>query len=91
MEAALWARLETVQFLINKGANVYIKDANKHRAANFAANSERNEKKRISRANGIIMVRPDANRKRRQILACLKMHETTGRGSLNVTEPSQIH
>lgn len=65
MEAALWARLETVQFLIDKGASVYIKDANTHRAADFAADSERNEEERISRANGIVMVRPDANRKRR--------------------------
>lgn len=37
------------------------------------------------------MVRPGGNRKRRQILACLTMHETMGWGSLSGTEPSQIH
>jgi ankyrin repeat protein len=59
MEAALWGRLKTVQFLIDRGA----------------ADSERNEEERVSRANDIVMVRPDANRKRRQILACLTRHE----------------
>jgi hypothetical protein len=91
MEAALWGRLETVQFLIDKGASMYAEDANGHRAADFAADSERNEEERISRADDIVMVRPDANRKRRQILACLTRHETMGRGSLNGAKPSQIH
>jgi hypothetical protein len=91
MEAALWGRLETVQFLIDRGASIYAEDANGHRAADFAADSERNEEERISRASDTGMVRPDANRKRRQILACLTRHETMGRGSLNGAEPSQIH
>jgi Ankyrin repeats (3 copies) len=91
MEATLWGRLETVQFLIDRGASIYTEDANGHRAADFAADSERNEEERISRANDIVMVRPDANRKRRQILACLTRHDTTGRGSLNGAKPSQIH
>jgi hypothetical protein len=65
MEAALWAHLETVQFLIDRGASIYTEDANGHRAADFAADFERNEEECISRANGIVMVRPDANRKRR--------------------------
>jgi hypothetical protein len=91
MEASLWGHLETVQFLIDRGASIYAEDANGHRAADFAADSERNEEERISRANGIVMVRPDANRKRRQILAFLTRHETMGRGSFNGAEPSQIH
>jgi len=91
MEAALWARLETVQFLIERGASIYVEDANGHRAADFAADFERNEEERISRANDIVMVRPDANRKRRQILACLTRHDTIGRCSHNGTKPSQIH
>jgi hypothetical protein len=37
------------------------------------------------------MVRPDANRKRRQILACLTRHETMGRDSLNGAKPSQTY
>ena len=37
------------------------------------------------------MVRADANRKRRQILANLTRHETMSRGSLNGADPSQIH
>ena len=91
MEAALWGRLETVQFLIDSGASIYAKDANGHRAANFAADSERNEEERISRAHDIVMVRPDANRKRRQILAFLTRHETMGQDSLHGAKPSQIH
>jgi hypothetical protein len=91
MEAALWGRLETVQFLIDRGASIYAEDANGHRAADFAADSERNEEERISRASDIVMVRPDANRKRRQILACLTRHESMGRDSLNGAKPSQIH
>lgn len=65
-------------------------DANGHRAADFAADSERNEEVRISRANGIVMVRPGANRMRKQILACLTSHETTGRDPLTEAKP-QIH
>ena len=52
---------------------------------------ERNEEERISRANYIVIERPDANRKRRQILAYLTRHESMGRGSLNGAEPSEIH
>jgi hypothetical protein len=48
----------------------------------FAAHFEQNEEERISPANQIVMVRPDANRKRRKILACLTRRETMGRGSL---------
>ncbi|KAL5344821.1 hypothetical protein ACLOAV_010218 [Pseudogymnoascus australis] len=91
MEAALWGGLETIQFLIDRGASIFAEDANGHRAADLATDSERNEEERISRANDIVMVRPDANRKRRQILACLTRHESMGRGSLNGAEPSQIH
>jgi len=54
-----------------------------HRASDFAADSERNEEERISRANNIVLVRPDANRKRRQILACLTRQETMGRDTRN--------
>lgn len=90
MEAALWGHLETVEFLIDGGANISAKDANGHRAADFAADSERNEEERISRAGGIVKVRPDANRKRRQILAFLTRHETMGRYPLTEAEP-QIH
>ena len=91
IEAALWGRLETIQFLIDRGASISAEDGNGHRAADLAADSERNEEERISRANNIVIVRPDANRKRRQILACLARHESIGRGSLNRAEPSQIH
>ncbi|MCJ1307814.1 hypothetical protein MMC25_001462 [Agyrium rufum] len=51
MEAALWGRLETVQFLIDSGASIHAKDANGHHVADFAADSERNDEERISRAN----------------------------------------
>jgi len=88
MEAALWGRLETLQFLIDRGASMSAEDANGHRAADLAADSERNEEERISRANDIVMVRPDANRKRRQILT---RHETMRRDSLNGAKTSQIH
>lgn len=91
MEAALWGRLDTVQFLVDKGANIYAEDANGHRAADFAIDSERNKGERISRANNIVLVRPDANRQRRQILACLTRRETISRASSNRAEPTQIH
>ena len=91
MEAALSGRLETVQYLIDSGASICAEDANGHRASDFAADSERNEEERISRANNTVMVRPDANRKRRQILACLTRQETMGQGSLHVAKQSQIH
>ncbi|KFA81224.1 hypothetical protein S40288_07887 [Stachybotrys chartarum IBT 40288] len=91
MEAALWGCLETVQFLIDSGASIYAKDANGHRATDFAADSEQNEEERIDRARNIVMVRPDANRKRRQILALLMRHETMDQGSLNRPTSSQIH
>jgi hypothetical protein len=83
MEAALWGRLETVQYLIDNGASI--------RASDLAANSERNEKERISRANKIVMVRPDANRKRSHIVACLTRQESIGQDSLDGAMQSQIH
>jgi ankyrin repeat protein len=91
IEAALWGRLETVQYLIDNGASINAEDANRHRASDLAAHSERNEEERISRANNIVMVRPDANRKRRQILACLTRQETAGRSSVTGATQSQIH
>jgi hypothetical protein len=90
MEAALWGRLETVQFLIDSGASIFAEDANGHRVADLADESERNEAERISRANNIVMVRLDANRKWRQILACLTRHENMGRDFRNGANPSQI-
>ena len=55
MEAALWWRLETVQYLTDNGASI--------RASDVAADSEWHEEERISWANKIVMARPDANRK----------------------------
>lgn len=91
MKITLWRRLKIVQFLINRDASIYAKNANEHRVANFVANFERNEEERISRANDIVMILLDANKKRRQILTCLTRHEIMRRDSLNEAKLSQIH
>lgn len=91
MKTALWERLEIVQFLIDRDASIYAENANDHRAAEFVADFERNEEERISRADDIVMIRPNANRKRRQILTCLTRHETMIRDSLDEMKSSQNH
>lgn len=93
MEAALWGHLETVKYLVDNGADIILEDANGHRASDFANDTERNGEERISRASGIVMVRPDANKQRRQILEYLMRQEIMAQGSKgsnNRVRPPQL-
>jgi len=57
MEAALWGRLETVQYLTAQGADVCARDANGMNALELAAVSKRNVGERTSRA-GLVYREP---------------------------------
>jgi hypothetical protein len=90
MEAALWGRLETVKYLVAKGADINAVDGNGHRAFDLARDLERNEEERISRAlHGKAIERADANRRRKQIAAFLALEENTSQIS-NTASPYEI-
>jgi hypothetical protein len=90
MEAALWGRLETVNYLVAKGADINAVDANGHRAFDLARDLERNEDERISRAlHGKAIERADANRRRKQIAAFLALEGNTSQIS-NAASPYEI-
>ena len=67
MEAALWGRLETVQYLTAKGADVDARDANGMDALELAAESERNMGERVSRAKSVYREPVNANIQRARV------------------------
>ena len=83
MEAALWGRLETVNYLVAKGANINAADANCQRAIDLAKNSER-----IERTLAEVAVEgADANKRRRQIAALLALKENASETRRSTTAP----
>lgn len=69
MEAALWGRLEAVQFLIAKEVDLNARDANNMRAMDLAADTQRNIKERATRSSQFYREAPDAGRCREKIRA----------------------
>ncbi len=76
MEACLWAQSETVSWLLNKGVAIDTKDANGETALDLAMNTRQNVEERIERANGIVKVAVDADRKRDFIASLLRARLT---------------
>lgn len=78
MEAALWGRTETVQYLVQQGVQTGQRDANGMQAIDLAADTKRNAKERIQRAGGIYREVPDASRQRQLSHALLERLASTG-------------
>ncbi|KAK3680942.1 hypothetical protein LTR37_021015 [Vermiconidia calcicola] len=72
MEASLWGRLNTVQYLTQRNVHLEARDSNGMRAVDLAADTERNTTERPRRA-GIVYREPAyASKQRRMIEALLK-------------------
>lgn len=71
MEAALWGRLDTVQYLCEQDINLKARDANGMQAVDLAADTQRNTKERTVRARAIYRESPKSDRQREQIQALL--------------------
>jgi hypothetical protein len=68
MEAALWGRLETVRYLVEKRVDPEARDGNGMRAVDLAANTVRNVEERTGRLRrSIYREAANADRQRRQI------------------------
>jgi hypothetical protein len=68
MEAVLWGRLETVQYLAQQKVDLEARDGNGMRAVDLAANTVRNTKERAERLrHGSYREASNADRRRRQI------------------------
>jgi hypothetical protein len=72
MEAALWGRLETVQYLTAQGVHVPARDANGMNALELALNSSRNKGERISRAGSVYRELADADDQRARVESHLR-------------------
>ncbi|CAD0046447.1 unnamed protein product [Aureobasidium pullulans] len=72
MEAALWGRLETVQYLSQQSINLGARDANGMQAVDLAADTQRNATERTVRSGAVYREPPKASRQREQIQALLK-------------------
>jgi len=71
MEAALWGRLETVQYLVQQNVDLKVRDGNEMEAAHLAANTKRNTKERFIRSGSVYREPPVAERNREVIQAFL--------------------
>ncbi|EMC98497.1 hypothetical protein BAUCODRAFT_428189 [Baudoinia panamericana UAMH 10762] len=71
MEAALWGRLETVQYLTSRVANLVARDGSSMRAVDLATDTARNRNERLYRAGKVYREPADAVRQREQIKAVL--------------------
>jgi hypothetical protein len=72
MEAALWGRLETVQYLSQQSINLRVRDGNGMQAVDLAADTQRNTKERAIRSGAIYREPCNAGRQREQIKALLE-------------------
>jgi hypothetical protein len=76
MEAALWGRIDNINYLLEHGADRRLRDNNGHQAADLARSSLRNDEERYQRSGGDIQVYREntfiANQARRVILELLK-------------------
>ncbi|KAK4900163.1 hypothetical protein LTR49_027511 [Elasticomyces elasticus] len=71
MEAALWGRLRTVQYLAQQNIDFGARDANGMQAVELAAEPERNAKERNHRAGEVYREPSDSSKQREQISALL--------------------
>lgn len=72
MEAALWGRLETVQYLTQqRNVNVRQRDGNKMQATDLADDTPRNKNERMVRSGCVYREPSDADIRRKQIKALL--------------------
>lgn len=76
MEAALWRRIDNVNYLLDHGANWKLRDIHGHQAADLAGPSLRNDEERYQRSGGEAQVYREntfiANQARRVIFELLK-------------------
>jgi hypothetical protein len=72
MEAALWGRFKTVQYLAQQKIDLEARDGNGMRAVDLVADIERNKKERRLRCGWWYREAPDADERRRQIEGLLK-------------------
>ena len=72
MEAALWGRLDTVQYLTQQSIDLEARDGNGMQAADLAADTQRNAKERAQRSGKVYRERSDASQKRDQVKALLE-------------------
>lgn len=90
MEAALWGRFETAQYLTGRGAKIGARDGNGMRAVELAADTARNIKERARRSGDIYREPADAARQRRQIEALLqRLSPSTAAAKHNVSNESR--
>ena len=80
MEAALWGRLETVQYLTQQSIDLEARDGNGMQAADLAADTKRNAKERAQRSGQVYRERSDASQKRDQVKALLERLTSSERG-----------
>ena len=62
MEAALWGRFETVQYLIQKGADHTARDGNSMQAADLTAETQRNTNERAQCSDAVYREPPNADK-----------------------------
>ncbi|KAG9516558.1 hypothetical protein KCV07_g6716, partial [Aureobasidium melanogenum] len=73
MEAALWGRLGTVQYLTQqRDVNFRLRDGNNMQAKDLAEDTSRNRKERMVRSGGVYREPADADTQRKQIQALLE-------------------
>lgn len=78
MEAALWGRLKTVQYLTHQNICLGARDGNGMQAADLAADTQHNTKERVQRSGKVYREPPDAGRQREQIQALLERLTSSG-------------
>lgn len=72
MEAALWGRFETAQYLSQQSIDLGARDSNGMQAVDLAADTQRNTEERTERSRKHYRESPGAGREREQIQALLK-------------------
>src|SRR5690242_20517611 len=56
MEAALWGRIDNINYLLGHGTNRKLRDIHGYQAADFAKSSSRNDEERYQRSGGEVQV-----------------------------------
>ena len=78
MEAALWGRLETVQYLTQQDISLNACDSNGMRAIDLATDTKRNTTERVQRSRQMYRELSDAGRQRELIRALLERLTSSG-------------
>lgn len=96
MEAALWGRIDNINYLLEHGADRKLRDIHGHQAADLADSSLRNHEERYQRSGGEVQVyREDtfvADQARRVIVELLKdSEESLGRAIFTLDRGFESH